>query len=75
MEVKVNVEEVLSKTIKFEIPDGIESSDLEEYVENKIKEMYRSSNGKSILSISDFKGYVQTQYEDNEVTTEWHNLF
>lgn len=75
MQVKVNIEEVLSRTIKIEIPDGFEASDREEYVENKIKEMYLKSNGKSILSPNDFKGYVQIQYEDGEVITEWYSPF
>ncbi|MGM9532207.1 hypothetical protein [Intestinibacter sp.] len=75
MEVKVNIEEVLSRTIKIEVPEGFGASDREDYVDNKIKEMYRKANGKSILSPDDFSGYVQIQYEDDEVTTEWYNLF
>ena len=75
MEVRVNIEEVLSRTIKIEVPEGLGASDREDYVDNKIKEMYQKSNGKSILSADDFSGYVQIQYEDDEVTTEWYNLF
>ncbi|MDY2738039.1 hypothetical protein [Intestinibacter sp.] len=75
MEVKVNIEEVLSKTIKIEVPEGLEDFEREIYIENKIKEMYLNSNGKSILSADDFSGYVQIQYEDNEVTTEWYSPF
>lgn len=75
MEVRVTIEEVLSKTITFEVPEGLEASEREDYVDNKIKEMYQKSNGKSILSADDFSGYVQIQYEDNEVTTDWYNLF
>lgn len=75
MEVKVHIEEVLSKTITFEVPKVLEASDREEYVDNKIKEMYHNSNGKSILSSNDFKGYVQIQYEDDEVVAEWHSPF
>ena len=75
MEVKVTIEEVLSRTITFEVPEGLEACDREEYVDNKIKEMYQKSNGKSILSADDFSGYVQIQYEDNEVTTEWYSPF
>lgn len=75
MEVKVNIEEVLSRTIKIEVPSGLEASNREEYVENKIKKIYKSSNGKSILSADDFSGYVQIQYEDDEVSTDWYNLF
>lgn len=75
MEVRVNIEEVLSRTITFEVPEGLEACDREEYVDNKIKEMYQKSNGKSILSADDFSGYVQIQYEDNEGSTDWYNLF
>ncbi|MCI6189187.1 MAG: hypothetical protein MR691_04500 [Clostridium sp.] len=75
MEVKVTIEEVLSRTITFEVPEGLEACDREEYVDNKIKEMYQKSNGKSILSANDFSGYVQIQYEDNEGSTDWYNLF
>ena len=75
MEVKVTIEEVLSRTVTFEVPDGLEACDREEYVDNKIKEMYQKSNGKSILLDDDFNGYVQIQYEDNEVSTDWYNLF
>ena len=75
MEVKVIIEEVLSRTITFEVPEGLEACDREEYVDNKIKEMYQKSNGKSILSADDFSGYVQIQYEDNEGSTDWYNLF
>ena len=75
MEVKATIEEVLSRTITFEVPEGLEASEREDYVDNKIKEMYQKSNGKSILSADDFSGYVQIQYEDNEVTTDWYNLF
>lgn len=75
MEVKVTIEEVLSRTITFEVPEGLEACDREEYVDNKIKEMYQKSNGKSILSADDFSGYVQIQYEDNEGSTDWYNLF
>ena len=46
-----------------------------EYVDEKIKEMYQNSKWKSILSADDFSGYVQIQYEDDEVTTDWYNLF
>lgn len=75
MEVKVTIEEVLSRTITFEVPEGLEACDREEYVDNKIKEMYQKSNGKSILSADDFSGYVQIQYEDEEGSTDWYNLF
>ena len=75
MEVKVTIEEVLSRTITFEVPEGLEASEREDYVDNKIKEMYQKSNGKSILSADDFSGYVQIQYEDDEETTDWYNLF
>lgn len=75
MEVKVTIEEVLSRTVRFEVPEGLEACDREEYVENKIKEMYQKSNGKSILSADDFSGYVQIQYEDEEGSTDWYNLF
>ena len=75
MEVRVNIEEVLSRTVTFEVPEGLEACDREEYVDNKIKEMYQKSNGKSILSADDFSGYVQIQYEDDEGSTDWYNLF
>ena len=75
MEVKVTIEEVLSRTVTFEVPEGLEACDREEYVDNKIKEMYQKSNGKSILSADDFSGYVQIQYEDEEGSTDWYNLF
>lgn len=75
MEVKVTIEEVLSRTITFEVPEGLEACDREEYVDNKIKEMYQKSNVKSILSADDFSGYVQIQYEDDEGSTDWYNLF
>ena len=75
MEVRVTIEEVLSRTITFEVSETLEASDREEYVENKIKEMYQKSNGKSILSADDFSGYVQIQYEDEEGSTDWYNLF
>lgn len=75
MEVRVTIEEVLSKTITFEVPEGLEACEREEYVDNKIKEMYQKSNGKSILSADDFRGYVQIQYEDEEGSTDWYNLF
>ena len=75
MEVKVTIEEVLSRTITFEVPEGLEACDREEYVDNKIKEMYQKSNGKSILSADDFSGYVQIQYKDEEGSTDWYNLF
>ena len=64
MEVRVNIEEVLSRTVTFEVPEGLEACDREDYVDNKIKEMYQKSNGKSILSADDFSGYVQIQYVD-----------
>ena len=75
MEVKVTIEEVLSRTVTFEVPEGLEACDREDYVDNKIKEMYQKSNGKSILSADDFSGYVQIQYEDEEGSTDWYNLF
>ena len=75
MEVRVTIEEVLSRTITFEVPEGLEASEREDYVDNKIKEMYQKSNFKSILSADDFSGYVQIQYEDDEETTDWCNLF
>ena len=75
MEVRVTIEEVLSRTVTFEVPEGLEACDREEYVDNKIKEMYQKSNGKSILSADDFSGYVQIQYEDEEGSTDWYNLF
>ena len=71
MQVKVNVEEILSKTITISVPNG--ARDIESYVQNKIKEMYRSSNGRSILVIGDFNGFVQIQLEYDDVTTEWFN--
>ena len=75
MEVKVTIEEVLSKTMTFEVSDDLAENERAEYVDNKIKEMYQNSKGKSILSADDFSGYVQVQYEDDEVTTDWYNLF
>ena len=75
MEVRVTIEEVLSRTITFEVPGGLEACNREGYVDNKIKEMYQKSNGKSILSADDFRGYVQIQYEDEEGSTDWYNLF
>lgn len=75
MEVRVTIEEVLSRTVTFEVPEGLEACDREDYVDNKIKEMYQKSNGKSILSADDFSGYVQIQYEDEEGSTDWYNLF
>ena len=75
MEVKVTIEEVLSRIITFEVPEGLEACDREEYVDNKIKEMYQKANFKSILSPDDFSGYVQIQYEDDEGSTDWYNLF
>ena len=75
MKVKATIEEVLSRTITFEVPEGIEACDREDYVDNKIKEMYQKSNGKFILSADDFSGYVQIQYEDEEGSTDWYNLF
>ncbi|MDY2737787.1 hypothetical protein [Intestinibacter sp.] len=75
MELRVTIEEVLSRTVTFEVPEGLEACDREEYVDNKIKEMYQKSNGKSILSADDFSGYVQIQYEDEEGLTDWYNLF
>ena len=75
MEVKVTIEEVLSKTITFEVSDDLTEDERTEYVGEKIKEMYQNSKWKSILSADDFSGYVQIQYEDDEVTTDWYNLF
>lgn len=75
MEVKVTIEEVLSKKITFEVSDDLTEDERTEYVDKKIKEMYENSKGKSILSADDFSGYVQVQYEDDEVTTDWYNLF
>lgn len=75
MPIQVTIEEVLSKTIQIEVPKEIEESDKLNYVEKKIKEMYDNSDGKSILSAENFKGYVQIQCEDNETTTEWYSLF
>ena len=74
MEVKVTIEEVLSKTITFEVSDDLTEDERTEYVDEKIKEMYQNSKWKSILSADDFSGYVQIQYEDDEVTTDWYNL-
>ncbi|MEI3233511.1 MAG: hypothetical protein V8S33_03610 [Intestinibacter bartlettii] len=75
MPIEVTIEEVLSKTIKIEVPKEIEELDRLNYVEQKIKEMYDNSGGKSILSSEDFKGYVQIQCEANGTTTEWYSLF
>ena len=75
MEVKVTIEEVLSKTITFEVSDDLTEDERTEYVDEKIKEMYQNSKWKSILSADDFSGYVRIQYEDDEVTTDWYNLF
>lgn len=75
MEVKVTIEEILSKIITFEVSDDLTEDERADYVDNKIKEMYQNSKGKSILSADDFSGYVQVQYEDDEVTTDWYNLF
>ena len=75
MEVKVTIEEVLSKTITFEVSDDLTEDERTEYVDEKIKEMYQNSKWKSILSADDFSVYVQIQYEDDEVTTDWYNLF
>lgn len=71
MQVKVNVEEILSKTITISVPNG--TDDIESYVENKIKEMYESLNGRSILSTSDFNGFVQIQLKYDDVTTDYFN--
>ena len=71
MKVKVNVEEVLSKTITISVPNGID--DIESYVEDKIKEMYKNTNDRYILSTSDFNGTMQIQLEYDAVTTEWFN--
>ena len=75
MEVRVTIEEVLSKTITFEVSNDFAEDERGNYVDKKIKEMYENSKGKSILSTDDFSGYVQVQYEDDEVTTDWYNLF
>lgn len=75
MEVRVTIEEVLSRTMIFEVSDDLTEDERAEYVDKKIKEMYQNSKGKSILSADDFSGYVQIQYEDDEVTTDWYNLF
>lgn len=75
MEVRVTIEEVLSKTITFEVSNDLTEDERGDYVDKKIKEMYENSKGKSILSADDFSGYVQVQYEDDEVTTDWYNLF
>ena len=75
MPIQLTIEEVLSKTIQIEVPKEIEELDRLNYVEKKIKEMYVNSDGKSILSAEDFKGYVQIQCEYNETTTEWYSLF
>ena len=75
MEVKATIEEVLSRTITFEVPENLGENERSDYVDNKIKEMYRKSNGKAILSADDVSGYTQIQYEDDEVTTDWYYLF
>lgn len=75
MEVRVTIEEVISKTITFEVSNDLTEDERGDYVDKKIKEMYENSKGKSILSADDFSGYVQVQYEDDEVTTDWYNLF
>ena len=71
MQVRVNVEEILSKTITISVPNG--TDDIESYVENKIQEMYESSNGRSILATGDFNGFVQIQLEYDDVTTDYFN--
>ena len=71
MKVKVNVEEVLAKTITISIPNGTDN--IENYVEDKIKEMYKNANDKSILSTSDFNGTMQIQLEYDDITTDWFN--
>ena len=75
MIIEVTIEELLSKTIQIEVPKEIEELDRLNYAERKIKEMYDNSDGKSILSAEDFKGYVQIQCEDNGTTTEWYTYF
>lgn len=75
MEVRVTIEEVLSRTMTFEVSDDLTEDERTKYVDEKIKEMYQNSKGKSILSADDFSEYVQVQYEDDEVTTDWYNLF
>ena len=71
MKVKVNIEEVLSKIITISVPNG--TDDIENYVEDKIKEMYKNTNDRYILSTSDFNGTMQIQLEYDAVTTEWFN--
>ena len=71
MKVKVNVEEVLAKTITISIPNGTDN--IENYVEDKRKEMYKNTNDRYILSTSDFNGTMQIQLEYDAVTTEWFN--
>ena len=71
MKVKVNVEEVLSKTITISVPNGTDN--IENYVEDKRKEMYKNTNDRYILSTSDFNGTMQIQLEYDAVTTEWFN--
>ena len=71
MQVRVNVEEILSKTITISVPNG--TDDIESYVENKIQEMYESSNRRSILAYGDFNGFVQIQLEYDDVTTDFFN--
>lgn len=75
MKVRATIEEVLLKTIIFEVSDDLDEYERADYVDNKIKEMYQKSNGKSILSDADFSGYVQIQYEDEDGSTDWYNLF
>ena len=79
---EISIDE-LSSTLgeeKIKIEDAIEKLK-DKYSGNcgitlvKIKEMYQKSNGKSILSADDFRGYVQIQYEDDEGSTDWYNLF
>lgn len=67
MKVEVRIEEVLAKTIQIEIPENVEASDRENYIDNKVEEMYINSHGKSILSAEDFTGYVEVLYEDNNI--------
>ena len=71
MQVKVNVEEILSKTITISVPNG--TDDIESYVENKIQEMYENSNGRSIFANGDFNGFVQIQLEYDDVITDYFN--
>ena len=71
MKVKVNIEEVLSKIITISVPNGTDN--IENYVEDKRKEMYKNTNDRYILSTSDFNGTMQIQLEYDAVTTEWFN--